>query len=573
MTASFTGFPGVAAVMLDALSGNAGKVAQVNSGEDGFDPVTSFGTGEMPSLSNMDDNTAKTNVYLTGSGVSGTLPDSQEDCIVLHFRHTDNQVLQIASPLTYGGTLFYREYNSSSWSSWTEVGTGSGTNALTIVEETGNFTMDAADFTGDKYIQCNSASALTATLDTGISVDGIVYLEKTGTGDVTVSGTATINGDTEITEQYDVLALFPTGTDEYTGVLIAGGGSGGGDVAVEEEGSQVLAAASTFNFTGAGVSVSDAGGGQVDVDVKTGGIPCESDYLTLKEGFVTSYEDGDDVPETDFDTSKVTTFVAKDVVFPSTVAEGTLFELGGATEGCWVGIHTISSTDYFFLEFGDTTSNKDASDTSTVVLKFTNFPKDDAAHEVVWEFHPNSPDGARIRCWIDGELKGTETTTDNSNASVWSGTDDGGYATVGTMGGSNPTGVPTGDWPDTVGTMYQYRDLEVFTANLSPASPIAFDNETTTSYTLTENDLAGGVYKEMDNASNITVTVNSGMSNAQPVTFEQAGAGAVIFSAGAGVTINSFDGTHDRTAGQYATVTLIPKGGDVYILSGNTAAP
>ncbi len=47
-----------------------------------------------------------------------------------------------------------------------------------------------------------------------------------------------------------------------------GGGGGGGDVAVEDDGVSIVAAASTLNFTGAGVVVTDAGGGQVDIDIE-----------------------------------------------------------------------------------------------------------------------------------------------------------------------------------------------------------------------------------------------------------------------------------------------------------------
>jgi hypothetical protein len=47
-----------------------------------------------------------------------------------------------------------------------------------------------------------------------------------------------------------------------------GGGGGGGDVAVEDDGVSIVAAASTLNFTGAGVVVTDAGSGQVDIDIE-----------------------------------------------------------------------------------------------------------------------------------------------------------------------------------------------------------------------------------------------------------------------------------------------------------------
>lgn len=47
--------------------------------------------------------------------------------------------------------------------------------------------------------------------------------------------------------------------------------SGGGSVAVKEEGVEVVAAASRLNFTGAGVTATDAGSGEVTVDIPGGG--------------------------------------------------------------------------------------------------------------------------------------------------------------------------------------------------------------------------------------------------------------------------------------------------------------
>lgn len=49
-------------------------------------------------------------------------------------------------------------------------------------------------------------------------------------------------------------------------------GGGGGSVSVEDDGTEVVATASTLNFTGLGVNASDAGGGQVDIDIPGGGI-------------------------------------------------------------------------------------------------------------------------------------------------------------------------------------------------------------------------------------------------------------------------------------------------------------
>lgn len=50
----------------------------------------------------------------------------------------------------------------------------------------------------------------------------------------------------------------------------------GGDVAVEDEGSEVVAAATTLNFVGTGVTASDAGGGKATVTIAGGAAPVDS---------------------------------------------------------------------------------------------------------------------------------------------------------------------------------------------------------------------------------------------------------------------------------------------------------
>jgi collagen type I/II/III/V/XI/XXIV/XXVII alpha len=62
------------------------------------------------------------------------------------------------------------------------------------------------------------------------------------------------------------------GTQGVTGVTGATGPAGaGGDVAIEDDGTSVVAAASTINFTGAGVTVSDAGSNEATVNIPGGG--------------------------------------------------------------------------------------------------------------------------------------------------------------------------------------------------------------------------------------------------------------------------------------------------------------
>lgn len=65
-----------------------------------------------------------------------------------------------------------------------------------------------------------------------------------------------------------IVGTLSSGTVYVFGLICGGGGGGGGDVAVEDDGVSIVAAASTLNFTGAGVVVTDAGGGQVDIDIE-----------------------------------------------------------------------------------------------------------------------------------------------------------------------------------------------------------------------------------------------------------------------------------------------------------------
>jgi hypothetical protein len=108
------------------------------------------------------------------------------------------------------------------------------------------------------------------------------------------------------------------------------------------------------------------------------------------------------------------------------------------------------------------------------------------------------------------------------------------------------------------------RPIPLFVLNGATATQITAD------YTVLTIDLSGGVYYEVNSASDIVITVNSAMADEFPITFERIGTGLVTFVDGAGVTIASIDSA--MTIGsQYGAVTLIPKGSDVYSLIGNIA--
>lgn len=80
-------------------------------------------------------------------------------------------------------------------------------------------------------------------------------------------------------------------------------------------------------------------------------------------------------------------------------------------------------------------------------------------------------------------------------------------------------------------------------------------------------DFAGNLIIGRSNAAAQTVTVPPGLAGTEPVTFVVTGAGALTFTPGTGVTINSAGGSLVVST-QYASVTLIPQGADSYLLIG-----
>jgi len=98
---------------------------------------------------------------------------------------------------------------------------------------------------------------------------------------------------------------------------------------------------------------------------------------------------------------------------------------------------------------------------------------------------------------------------------------------------------------------------------------LAVNAQTGTTYTLVLTD--AGKMVTLSNASAITLTIPTNASVALPIgaiiNFEQLGAGQVTF-AGAGVTINSFDGNL-KLAGQYAGAYLRKTATNTWTLIGN----
>jgi len=108
--------------------------------------------------------------------------------------------------------------------------------------------------------------------------------------------------------------------------------------------------------------------------------------------------------------------------------------------------------------------------------------------------------------------------------------------------------------------------------NLSGSGSISgFDanlnDQTGTTYTLTSSD--NGKVVTLNNGSAITLTIAASLGDGFNCLIVQKGSGQVTLSAASGVTIANRS-SETKTAGQYATVSVINIGSDTYILSGDT---
>lgn len=129
-------------------------------------------------------------------------------------------------------------------------------------------------------------SANTLVGNSPITLGGLrnLFMGNRTTGTVTVTGT----DNAVVANYFNEADYTDSGTDTMLGENYSasgawgGGGGGGGTVEVQDEGVTETAAASIMNFTGAGVTATDAGGGQVDIDIP--GSTLDTDRLDALSG-------------------------------------------------------------------------------------------------------------------------------------------------------------------------------------------------------------------------------------------------------------------------------------------------
>lgn len=90
--------------------------------------------------------------------------------------------------------------------------------------------------------------------------------------------------------------------------------------------------------------------------------------------------------------------------------------------------------------------------------------------------------------------------------------------------------------------------------------------DTAVSMTLTNTHFSGNRHLDVDSASPVNISVDTGLTGTEPLVLEQKGVGT--FTINGTATRNGRNGF--RSAGRYALVTIIPKGADVYTIGGDT---
>lgn len=203
--------------------------------------------------------------------------------------------------------------------------------------------------------------------------------------------------------------------------------------------------------------------GQITVDLESQ-QSIQTSYNDQHEEYLESVSDYEIAPDDTFVRGSVgalanrgnNLFATAIVQFPSTPAEGCLFEAGGAGVGCYVGLRDSGAT--LRVRFGSGATALANSSTNATVLDITDFPTDNNHHHIAWDFNTSN---GNARLWIDNELKGLGYNIGN-NAISWSGGDTGGYGEV--VSGVT-VGEPSTDWPgDINNNLFIYYNTLAFTS-------------------------------------------------------------------------------------------------------------
>lgn len=141
-------------------------------------------------------------------------------------------------------------------------------NTITEIAVSGDFDLTTAQFRGAMLFRLTGTPGANFTMRVPASISRFFGVQNL------TDATVTVEVEDEGTDSVFVSVgaqrlLHSDGSDinPYGAESSAGGGS----VSVEDDGSEIVATATTLNFTGAGVTVSDAGGGQANIAITGGG--------------------------------------------------------------------------------------------------------------------------------------------------------------------------------------------------------------------------------------------------------------------------------------------------------------
>jgi hypothetical protein len=203
--------------------------------------------------------------------------------------------------------------------------------------------------------------------------------------------------------------------------------------------------------------------------------------------------------------------------FPSTIANGCLFELGGTTYGCHIGINQSTTTPTFFWRAG----GGGTIGTNTAYISTTDFPADDKDHEIIFDVDAVN---YTVRLWIDGKFVGSDTAADQFETGVWAGTDDG---AVGRIESAGQTGASNDPWPGGLPSSMEYFHDQL--ANTS-YSGITYDVTFSPRDLFVNGTWTGGWYDPNDlDAMRVAGVYASGMlSDTEKVNVKPTAAGDLI---------------------------------------------
>ncbi|MFU1607327.1 DUF2793 domain-containing protein [Sulfitobacter pontiacus] len=107
------------------------------------------------------------------------------------------------------------------------------------------------------------------------------------------------------------------------------------------------------------------------------------------------------------------------------------------------------------------------------------------------------------------------------------------------------------------GKEFRYSGVAWLDQTVNVPNPNMVQSEITGDTTLTNTHLSGNRVVRVSSATDIVVTINSGLTGTEPVTFIRKGVGKVTFASGSGVTLWAAGDLRTLRA-QYSSAVIVP---------------